>query len=408
MQRLYICGQVYETDYCRTRRAPVCRWIGNMAFLRWTRFKLLRWTWCRMVILLVIMLVSLQLVHITLLGRLEAKKSEVRKFQQEKQLKDSSNKLVQAMQEVIQETQIVDSSGEYKLVNFFLEAEGKPKSRNDVALVTHGTVNRLHHIAELSERWRGPMSVAVFTPEYDTILAMELILRLYQCVPSIRQNVSIHLVFPLTHPPKTIPSTISQQDYSCGSGTAFYIEKMPTSKNYALGRLKYPNNLLRNLALNNARTEYVMVVDIDMLPSANLHEEFVTFAIQHSLKADNSVLDHKTVFVVPAFEIQNNVPIPQDKSKLLEQWSQRLVRPFYQELCWKCQRQTDYEAWRNLTLSPFQVGYEVGWKDPWEPFYIAARSVPLYDERFKQYGFNRISQVSPQCALDHPFHLRLY
>jgi len=287
----------------------------------------------------------------------------------------------------------VDSSGEYKLVNFFLEAQKKPKSRNDVALVTHCTVNRLHHIAELSERWQGPMSVAVFTPESETSLAMELILRMYHCVPSIKQNVSIHLVFPLTHPPKAIPSTISQQDYSCESETALYIEKMPNTKNYALGRLKYPNNLLRNMALNNARTEYVMVVDVDMLPSTNLHENFVNFAIQHSLKADNSVLDHKTVLVVPAFEIQNSVPIPQDKSKLLELWNQRLVRPFYQELCWKCQRHTEYESWRNLTVSTFEVGYEVGWKDPWEPFYIAARSVPLYDERFKQYGFNRISQV---------------
>lgn len=33
------------------------------------------------------------------------------------------------------------------------------------------------------------------------------------------------------------------------------------------------------------------------------------------------------------------------------------------------------------------------WKDPWEPFYIVRNNAPLYDERFKQYGYNRISQV---------------
>ena len=34
------------------------------------------------------------------------------------------------------------------------------------------------------------------------------------------------------------------------------------------------------------------------------------------------------------------------------------------------------------------------WADPWEPFFIAEKSqLPLYDERFKQYGFNRIQQV---------------
>ena len=31
--------------------------------------------------------------------------------------------------------------------------------------------------------------------------------------------------------------------------------------------------------------------------------------------------------------------------------------------------------------------------DPWEPFFITLSSAPLYDERFRQYGFNRISQV---------------
>ena len=32
--------------------------------------------------------------------------------------------------------------------------------------------------------------------------------------------------------------------------------------------------------------------------------------------------------------------------------------------------------------------------DPWEPFYISLDPIsPYYDERFQQYGFNRISQV---------------
>jgi N-acetyllactosaminide beta-1,3-N-acetylglucosaminyltransferase len=38
--------------------------------------------------------------------------------------------------------------------------------------------------------------------------------------------------------------------------------------------------------------------------------------------------------------------------------------------------------------------FDVLWKDPWEPFYIASNNIPFYDERFKQYGFNRISQVN--------------
>jgi N-acetyllactosaminide beta-1,3-N-acetylglucosaminyltransferase len=56
---------------------------------------------------------------------------------------------------------------------------------------------------------------------------------------------------------------------------------------------------------------------------------------------------------------------------------------------------TDYEAWQRETPGPGLAPlFEVLWKDPWEPFYITRNSAPMYDERFKQYGFNRISQVS--------------
>ncbi|KAI0214096.1 hypothetical protein LSAT2_000811 [Lamellibrachia satsuma] len=57
-------------------------------------------------------------------------------------------------------------------------------------------------------------------------------------------------------------------------------------------------------------------------------------------------------------------------------------------------RYTDYDRWQNLKHdSELRVSYEVKWQDPWEPFYIAPRTVPVFDERFKQYGFNRISQA---------------
>ena len=40
-----------------------------------------------------------------------------------------------------------------------------------------------------------------------------------------------------------------------------------------------------------------------------------------------------------------------------------------------------------------EVAFEADWNKSWEPFYIAKHNVPLFDERFKQYGFDRIQQV---------------
>ena len=40
-----------------------------------------------------------------------------------------------------------------------------------------------------------------------------------------------------------------------------------------------------------------------------------------------------------------------------------------------------------------EVTFNATWNKNWEPFYIARRSVPLFDERFKQYGFDRQEQI---------------
>jgi len=57
---------------------------------------------------------------------------------------------------------------------------------------------------------------------------------------------------------------------------------------------------------------------------------------------------------------------------------------------------TDYESWQRERSSKgdqLSILFEVLWKDPWEPFFISENSVPPFDERFRQHGYNRISQL---------------
>lgn len=42
-------------------------------------------------------------------------------------------------------------------------------------------------------------------------------------------------------------------------------------------KLKYPINLLRNVARYNAKTYYVMALDIELLPSQNFVAEFMHY-----------------------------------------------------------------------------------------------------------------------------------
>jgi N-acetyllactosaminide beta-1,3-N-acetylglucosaminyltransferase len=133
-----------------------------------------------------------------------------------------------------------------------------------------------------------------------------------------------------------------------------------------------------------------------MIPSKDLNAHFSQFSNrkQSSVTKEDKNTEERLVYVVPAFESKSSRKV-YDKQSLISEWDLQNVRPFYQNVCWKCQKVTDYDRWRGLPSLPFfDVGYVLQWEDPWEPFYIARKqNLPLYDGRFKQYGFNRISQV---------------
>ena len=54
----------------------------------------------------------------------------------------------------------------------------------------------------------------------------------------------------------------------------------------------------------------------------------------------------------------------------------------------------DFAKWSKIKPGhDLDVAFTAKWDKSWEPFYIARREVPLFDERFKQYGFDRIQQI---------------
>ncbi|XP_023226323.1 beta-1,4-glucuronyltransferase 1-like [Centruroides sculpturatus] len=358
--------------------------------------------WRRIVVLLVVVIAILQVIHMTLLSRLEARKNShhqkdtvgriwenVGKEYHEAEMKEDRAQMLKA----IQQSSVLDSSGEFRIVNFLLRAELmglKHSLQHDVSLITHCTINELYQLDKLSLRWHGPISVSVFSITQDIPLAVEAILHLRQCFPSIRHNTSFHLIYPLNNPTTDIQLQLSFPE-SCDL-LQERLQNHGIGKNYAHS-VPYPNNLLRNVARRNALTEFVFVIDIDLVPSDHLHEDFLTFAKENRLFFESNK-DDKTVYVVPAYEMKDETEIPKDKTSLLQLIELMEARPFYFELCWKCQKYTDYEAWQREPLTEkLSVLFEVLWRDPWEPFYIGRNTVPYYDERFRQYGFNRISQV---------------
>ncbi|KAG8450272.1 hypothetical protein GDO86_002793 [Hymenochirus boettgeri] len=201
-------------------------------------------------------------------------------------------------------------------------------------LDSSGHINNLGHVRELVQHWDGRISLALFASgPLQAKLATMLAYSLFRLCPNVRNKVTFHLVC----------------KYS--SRATFQNWKMHLSCQSEHWRIK---------------------------------AGFINLAAKG--------LDPLTVFVVPAFEIRHTRRLPSTKKELLQLYQVGEVRSFYEELCPRCQAPTNYSHWINLPVRQAvpEVAYTVEWKDPWEPFYIGRSDVPAYDERFKQYGFNRI------------------
>ncbi len=141
-------------------------------------------------------------------------------------------------------------------------------------------------------------------------------------------------------------------------------------------------------------TDYFLLVDSDMVVSKDFRSRFLKFAAKFGRSSE------KLAYVLPVFETRSPLLIPRTKQELVASWERGESRPFYEEACRRCQENTDYASWKEGKTDDgaMTLMYELTWRDPWEPFYVGdTNAVPVYDERFRQYGFNRISQV---CCLD--------
>ncbi|XP_063237679.1 beta-1,4-glucuronyltransferase 1-like isoform X2 [Bacillus rossius redtenbacheri] len=291
--------------------------------------------WGKVVFFLVAVVAILQVVHLILLSQLEAKHRLRSKHDRQEDefapLRNEGETLFAVLVRSLTQSSLLDASGEYQVVPNLAPASRQPQRSPaagavaDITLVTQCSVNHLHHLVALAQRWQGPISVSVFVDDHEMFDALRGVATLRYCYSAVHHNVSFHLVSPLSAGGRPLfsvpPDSLSRCDLSA-------LASAPGRHNYA-GRRRFPANLLRNVARRAAASELVLVADVDMLPSSGLR-----------------------------------------------------------------QVHTDYDAWQR---EPPSVGvvplFEVLWKDPWEPFYITRNSAPFYDERFKQYGFNRISQV---------------
>ena len=162
----------------------------------------------------------------------------------------------------------------------------------------------------------------------------------------------------------------------------------------------YPSNLLRNIARQGttpSTVQYILTLDIDVFPAADLFHHLVSFYTQTKTEQFN-----RTLYVIPAFEIHINTvkrssPLPQNKRELLLLWNDNQLQPLQADVCPTCQFLTNYQAWKQEASDDKVVPlFRPHYSQPWQPYYVGPKNVPTFDPRFKAHAHARISQVRIQ------------
>uniref|UniRef100_A0AAR2L0I2 LARGE xylosyl- and glucuronyltransferase 2 n=1 Tax=Pygocentrus nattereri TaxID=42514 RepID=A0AAR2L0I2_PYGNA len=215
------------------------------------------------------------------------------------QASSESTKLQNALEELDEDDQCYDFRRERIMVHrvhlYFLQYEyTSTEDDTDITLVAQLSMDRLQMLEAICKHWEGPISLALYMSDAEA----QQFLRYAQAseVLKNRKNVGYHIV-------------------------------------YKEGQF-YPVNLVRNVALHNAKTPYVFLTDIDFLPMYGLYD-YLRYHV----------------------------------------WT-------------KGHAPTNYAKWRTATTP-----YKVEWEADFEPYVVVRRDCPEYDQRFVGFGWNKVSHI---------------
>ncbi|XP_033624892.1 uncharacterized protein LOC117288231 [Asterias rubens] len=248
-------------------------------------------------------------------------------------------------------------------VEQFLTVETKADEESfPVTLVTQVSLNRIDLIESTLRDWQGPISIALYVP------------------------------------------TKSLQPDEDHSWKRLYIKKK-LKDSHLHGRCNmvvvfaktveddYPVNYLRNLAIRQAKSKYILLLDADFVPSPEFQTSF-----QSSLdQMEKQPSMDQTAFVVPVFEYSQEVikDSPSNHPKTKQDLKDRMfgqdavISPFMLSTAPEAHRPTDYRAWYSST-QPYRV---IKYQDKYEPYLIMKNTVDVqtFDERFTGYGMNKVT-----------------
>lgn len=184
----------------------------------------------------------------------------------------------------------------------------------------------------------------------------------------------------------------------------------------------YPVNTLRNVAMEEAASDLVFVLDVDFIPSCGLHDTLVSHeqSLDAFLTPDG---DLPRALVIPAFEVQESDTAPATVSNGATCRRPTRLPRNYGDLSGlgtkasgfhtghfpKGHRATNFTQWSDLVQSTHEDrpwSYAVQYEEFFEPYVVLSRKhAPRFDERFRGYGLNKCSFLRHCHALGFRFEV---
>ncbi|KAG5886365.1 hypothetical protein JTB14_034899 [Gonioctena quinquepunctata] len=327
---------------------------------------------------------------------------EKREYSEHERENSLSKKLVPVEREV-------EYRGEYIVFRNYIPADRQFRDNESVTLSVPGDFRFLDNVVPLVDRWRGPISVALYAPGYDFFSSLQSIAFLRRCTPKglVKEYVTFHLFFEHDHMPIQHDKPlldIYQDEFDCSQNPPFHTVKDDEMYKERMN-LTYPINVARNVAKLTAQTHFVFPSDIELYPTRNFINEFLKFAEKHP---EYTRRDSKNVFVLALFEILEGHKIPETKKELQEMLRNNTAITFHQNVCKACHRIPKGDDWikanETKVLDVFAVGKRQEQQVVWEPFFVCTQKEPLWDERLNWEGQgNKMCQAYYLCMLDYDF-----
>ncbi|KAJ7502928.1 glycosyl-transferase for dystroglycan-domain-containing protein [Mycena galericulata] len=237
-----------------------------------------------------------------------------------------------------------------KIIPFFYRATGS-FDKEDITITTLVTSNRFQVFARLVEHYPGPVSVTIHVKNITNHVheLLDSLHTLYLSSPKMASNVDVHLV---------------------------------------IDAFDRQFNTWRNIARFFARTDFVMMLDIDFSPCTDFRT-----AIRSSEVAMDKLRSGTAAFVVPAFEYPkyadgtDEARFPRSKDALVSLVHAGKIGMFHAS--WgPGHSSTDYE--RYYAAPPGEIYKVTSYQSAYEPYVIFKKDGPPWcDERFVGYGGNK-------------------